>query len=48
MGTEVNKRGGPYHPFNWREVLDFGGGALADKLITKTYRKGFDFKLNKA
>ncbi len=25
-----NKRGGPYHPFNWRGVLDFGGGALAD------------------
>jgi len=25
-----NKRGGPYHPFNWRGILDFGGGALAD------------------
>jgi hypothetical protein len=25
-----NKRGGYYHPFNWRGTLDFGGGALAD------------------
>ncbi|MEM1297347.1 MAG: Gfo/Idh/MocA family oxidoreductase, partial [Verrucomicrobiota bacterium] len=25
-----NKRGGPYHPFNWRGIIDFGGGALAD------------------
>lgn len=26
-----NKRGrGPYHPFNWRGVVDFGSGALGD------------------
>ena len=30
VGEPANKRGGPYHPFNWRGILDFGGGALAD------------------
>ena len=25
-----NRRGGPYHPFNWRGYLDFGTGALGD------------------
>ncbi|QGJ68769.1 Glucose--fructose oxidoreductase [Planctomycetales bacterium 10988] len=29
--TEGSKKGrGPYHPFNWRGVVDFGSGALGD------------------
>ena len=30
VAEPTNKRGGPYHGFNWRGFLDFGGGALAD------------------
>jgi predicted dehydrogenase len=30
VGPEDLKGRGPYHPFNWRGVVDFGSGALGD------------------
>jgi len=30
VGPKDGKGNGPYHPFNWRGVVDFGSGALGD------------------
>jgi len=30
VGPRDGKKAGPYHPFNWRGVVDFGSGALGD------------------